>query len=427
MPHPTKLPSRGEIEENPIPVLEDDDRIIKYVTFFGDSQITEDHPEYKKVYELARRLAQRGYGVVNGGGPGVMKAATAGAESVDGHTIAIYWEPKLAAHFEGKNFTNITDESASYSNYMMRTLGLIEKAHVFIACLGGTGTVSEFGMVWALAKMYFGKHKPLILFGDFWHPIVDAFKQNMLIDDEEMDVLYYAHTAEQVCDLMDQFEAEVRGRSQVAYSGEEAAFVIDARRHKTRASYAKAARQYHIERAGELVSQKQLDEFMTLVDEGKVLDIGCGPGFDLGYLQTKYPSIKGLEISPQFCEIARQENPGVEIENGDMVYTDLGKDEYTGIWSRDAFHHVPGNEQELIFKKAARALKSEGILYLIVQKGEGEDVKHEKRSTYHLERFYHYYSEQELRERGEKAGLEVIKIEHNRRSHEWLIAVYRKP
>ena len=71
-------------------------RLLNNITFFGDSAIEEKSEIYKKVWSTARILAERGYTIVNGGGPGVMKAATDGAESVNGKTIAVYWQPKLA-------------------------------------------------------------------------------------------------------------------------------------------------------------------------------------------------------------------------------------------------------------------------------------------------------------------------------------------
>ena len=73
-------------------------RLINNVTYFGDSAIPEGDPIYNSVWESAKYLAQKGYTIVNGGGPGIMKAATDGAEAVGGRTIAIYWQPKLP-HF----------------------------------------------------------------------------------------------------------------------------------------------------------------------------------------------------------------------------------------------------------------------------------------------------------------------------------------
>jgi predicted Rossmann-fold nucleotide-binding protein len=208
-----------------------------------------------------------------------MKAATDGAESVNGHTIAIYWEPKLASIFEGKNLANVTDESEAYANYMMRTLGLIEKAQVYVVCKGGTGTVSEFGMVWALAKLYFGKHKPVILFGDFWLKLIDAFTEQLNIDEQELSVLYYAKTPEDILKLVDSFEAEMQSRNKRLYEGDESAFVVSSGVSITKLSYDTHAKEYHRERVGDLIAQDLLDEFISLVHPpARVLDIGCGAG-----------------------------------------------------------------------------------------------------------------------------------------------------
>lgn len=429
MPVSVKLPEKPTQAEVVVPPGKDEDRTIKYVTFFGDSAIPEDHPVYKDIFELAKTLAQRGYGVVNGGGPGVMKAATSGAKSVGGNTIAIYWEPKLASHFEGKNFTNVTDSSESYSNYMVRTLGLIEKGHVFIACQGGTGTVSEFGMVWALAKMYFGKHKPVILYGEFWRPVVEAFSENMLIDDEEKGVLYFAQTPQEVANLLDLFEAEIKSRKRRFHiEGDEDAFVINPRARATSDSYSQVAKDYHRERAGKLVSQDQLDEFLSMLpsEQGLVLDIGTGPGYDLSYLGKKH-KVHGMDPVQEFVDIAQFENPDAQIIRSDIVNAELDNGVYDGVWSRDAFHHIPDQDQKAAFEKVARSLKPNGIFYLIVQEGEGEEVKVEKRADYELKRFYHYYTEQELKDLADKVGLEMVKVDRVTRSHQWLIGVFKKP
>jgi uncharacterized protein (TIGR00730 family) len=398
---------------------------IQYVAVFGDSAIDVNHPVYKSVYEMCKLLAKKGYGIVNGGGPGVMEAATSGAEAAKGKTVAIYWEPKLAAHFEGKQVTNIADESTSYSNYMMRTLGLIETGHVFVACQGGTGTISEFGMVWALAKLYFGKHKPVILYGDFWHKIVDAFVANMLIDDEELGALYFADQPQEVVDLIEGFELEIQARQERHTEGDELAFVLDARSKVTHRSYDKVAKIYHSERAGKLVAQAQLDEFMSLVRPGKVLDIGTGPGYDLSYLSQKF-QMTGIEVSTEMAKIAQFENPESYIINGDIVTYDLPKNEFEGIWSRDTLHHIPAADQNAVFKKISQALKPGGIFYLIVQKGTGERIIEESREQYALKRFYHYYTQKELENRGHHAGLQIVNIERSMRSHEWWAVIYRK-
>jgi len=101
-------------------------------------------------------------------------------------------------HFEGRDQTNPVDEEVVMANYVERTVRLLEEGDIYIFFNGGTGTVSEFGMAWGLARLYFGHHKPLILFGEFWHEILEAFGRNMLIRPEEIRVYRIVTTPEEV-------------------------------------------------------------------------------------------------------------------------------------------------------------------------------------------------------------------------------------
>ncbi len=424
MPTVVQLPKEEDVN---LPRKEkSSSRLINNITFFGDSAIPEDDDIYRSVWNAARFLAEKGFTIVNGGGPGIMKAATDGAESVGGETIAVYWEPKLASFFEGKNLANITDESEASSNYVMRTLGLISKGDAYVVCKGGTGTVSEFGLVWCLAKLYYGCHKPVILYGDFWDDLIESFQKTMNIDETELAVLYQATTPEQLMDILQKHEILVKDCRTKHYEGDELAFVISDRAKVVSQTYNKVATSYHSEHAGKLVSQDQLEEFTKLVNPpAQVLDIGCGPGFDMKYLSQKY-SVTGLDISSKFIDIARYENPGSDIYLGDIVSFDIGTSKYKGIWARDSIHHISDKDLDSVFQKIADALVDEGIFYILVREGEGEVTETEKKDYSTIERFYHLFSAEELTNRAEKAGLKVVKIDHTKRSHKWLIGVFQK-
>ncbi len=407
-------------------VVKSTDRLLNNITFFGDSAIPEGDPIYEDVKTLAHMLAKDGYVIIDGGGPGIMQAATSGAEMANGKTIAVYWEPKLAAHFEGKNTANLTDESETYSNYMMRTLGLIEKGHVFIVCKGGTGTISELGMVWCLAKLYYGSHKPVILYGDFWDDLIIAFQKSMYIDEIELSVLSRAKTPEEVLVLIKQFENMYEHLDLKPRIGDESGFIINPKVKKTADTYDRVASEYHSHNVGHLVAQEQLDEFLSLVNApAQVLDIGCGPGSDTSYLLKKY-SVTGIELVKKFSDIASFENPNAEIINADIITYDLPKNKYKGVWSRDALHHIPGENLDGVFKKITDSLVDEGIFYVVVREGQGEIYEKERKRYSELERFYHLFSVDELQERAKKAGLQTVKIDHTQKSHKWLIGVFKK-
>ena len=161
---------------------------------------------FKNAYEVARVCAQHGYIVVNGGGPGVMKAATLGAKSANGKTIGVTFYPKDIPVFEGRDEENKVDELIVVDNYLERTLKLLEIGQVFIIFNGGTGTISEFGMAWGLARLYFGHHKPLILYGNFWQEIIFAFTKGMYIRPEERQVFKIVNDPIQVIDVIKRFE-----------------------------------------------------------------------------------------------------------------------------------------------------------------------------------------------------------------------------
>lgn len=183
---------------------------IQKVTFLGYADAKEGDDLFREVFEVARLCAQHGYTVVNGAGPGVMKAATLGAKSVGGKTIGITFYPKDLILFEGRDESNQVDELIVEDNYLARTLKLIETGQTFIFFNGGTGTISEFAMAWGLARLYYGHHKPLILYGDFWQEIIFAFTKSMYIRPAERRVFRIVNKPEQVLLAIEELEMRIR-------------------------------------------------------------------------------------------------------------------------------------------------------------------------------------------------------------------------
>jgi len=162
--------------------------MIKNVSFFGSSEVKPGSEDYDAAYQTAKLLAQNGYLIINGGGPGIMKASSQGAKAGGGESIGISFNPKDMTHFEGRDPTNPVSQEIMLDNYLERTLKILEMGDIYVIFKGGTGTISEFGMAWGLARLYFGHHKPLILYGSFWHDILEAFGRGMLIRPEEIRV-----------------------------------------------------------------------------------------------------------------------------------------------------------------------------------------------------------------------------------------------
>jgi hypothetical protein len=183
--------------------------IIKNIGFFGDANISQDDPVWKDAFNVAKRLGEAGYAIVDGGGPGVMEAATRGAEEAGGSTLVVTFYPQDATDFEGRYVGNIADKEIVTTNYVERMFKLLEHSDMFIVFKGGSGTISEFGTAWALAKIYYGHHKPFILFGDFWHDIISAIRKGMNIDDAELSVFEIIENVDDVLPTIRKMESNL--------------------------------------------------------------------------------------------------------------------------------------------------------------------------------------------------------------------------
>lgn len=182
---------------------------VQNITFLGYADAKESDDPFKAAFSVAALCARNGLTIVNGAGPGIMKASTLGAHSAGGRAIGITFYPKDIPLFEGRDETNPVDELKVSSDYLTRTLDLMKTGQIFIFFNGGTGTISEFGMAWGLARLYFGHHKPLVLYGDFWQEIIFAFTRGMYIRPEERLVFKIVNTPEGALDAVFDFSKQI--------------------------------------------------------------------------------------------------------------------------------------------------------------------------------------------------------------------------
>lgn len=183
---------------------------IKNVTFFGFSETKPGEKLYQRAKNVGELVAKSGYTVVNGGGPGIMRAVSEGAKKAGGKTIGVTFYPEDISNFEGRDPKNPLDEEIKTANYLERTLKLLDLGDIYIIFNGGTGTISEFGMAWGLARLYFGHHKPLLLFGGFWYPILEAVGKDMKIRPEELKVYRIVNEPGEVVPAIKKFEKELK-------------------------------------------------------------------------------------------------------------------------------------------------------------------------------------------------------------------------
>lgn len=201
---------------------------LKNIAFFGYADTKPDEDLYHTVYQAAKVLAEKGYTIINGGGPGLMEAATKGAESVpDGKTLTVTLKPRYMTGFEGTYVGNKPDKEIVTYNYIDRIRGLIIEADAYVVFNGGTGTLSELGMIWVLAKLYKGHHKPFVLYGAHWRPVIEALTTHMLIREESTEVFEIVENDEELAEALHHFEMQIGHREHNHFhAGEEKGFMI---------------------------------------------------------------------------------------------------------------------------------------------------------------------------------------------------------
>jgi uncharacterized protein (TIGR00730 family) len=151
--------------------------IQKSVTIFGSARLPNDHPYYQKARELGRRLAESGYTVVTGGGPGAMQAANQGAYEANGHSVG------LNIQLPHEQRTNpYVMESMSFHYFFSRKVMLDFSAQAYIFFPGGFGTMDEFFELVTLAQTgKLERNVPVVLIGKaYWEPLVQWMKASML-------------------------------------------------------------------------------------------------------------------------------------------------------------------------------------------------------------------------------------------------------
>ena len=188
---------------------------IRQISYLGSADAKPDDSLYKEAFECSKYLTQKGFVAINGGGPGVMRAVSEGAKEAKGTAVGVTFYPKDITNYEGRDPDNPIDIEVKTGNYLERTLKLLELGDAFVIFNGGTGTISEFGMAWGLARLYFGYHKPLILYGDFWNKVLKSFVDNMILRPEEREVYRIVNSPQEAHQAILLFEEILKSRKEV--------------------------------------------------------------------------------------------------------------------------------------------------------------------------------------------------------------------
>ena len=147
------------------------------VTVFGSARFDEDHRYYAAACDIGRRLAEAGFAVMTGGGPGIMEAANRGAREAGG--LSIGCNIKLPMEQEPNAYL---DRFVEFHYFFVRKVMLVKYSDAFVVMPGGYGTLDEVFETAVLVQTGKIEHFPIVLMGrDFWKPLVEDFFEKSLL------------------------------------------------------------------------------------------------------------------------------------------------------------------------------------------------------------------------------------------------------
>ncbi|MFH1080684.1 MAG: TIGR00730 family Rossman fold protein [Pseudomonadota bacterium] len=159
-----------------VEAIESLSKLKNAVSIFGSARVAPDDSYYQKTENLARRLAQKGFSVITGGGPGVMEAANKGAAEAGGKSVGM----NIRLPFEQKpnTYANI---SIDYKYFFIRKVMFVKYAVAYVIMPGGFGTMDELFEALTLIQTRRIKSFPVILMGsEYWKGLLDWLKKTMV-------------------------------------------------------------------------------------------------------------------------------------------------------------------------------------------------------------------------------------------------------
>ena len=168
----------------------------KIVTIFGGSKCDESCAEYAQARRVGQLLAEAGFTICTGGYLGVMEAASRGAREKGGRVLGI-----VMNQFKAEPNRYLTDKVAS-AHFYERLQNLITRSLGFIALRGGMGTVTEVSLVWNKIQTRVIEPRPLVLLGDCWPPLVEAWCKHLAVSEQDVSYLDFAETPEQAVQII---------------------------------------------------------------------------------------------------------------------------------------------------------------------------------------------------------------------------------
>jgi uncharacterized protein (TIGR00730 family) len=178
------------------------------VSIFGSARTQEENPHYKLGVDLAEQLSKRGYGIISGGGPGIMEAANRGAQKGVGPSVGL----NIDLPFEQNHNPYIDPaHNLEFDYFFVRKVIFVKYSQAFVALPGGFGTLDELFEALTLIQTKKIARRPVVLVGkEYWSGMTDWIQKTMLdaeqnISEEDLDLFCLVDTPEEAVEYIEDF------------------------------------------------------------------------------------------------------------------------------------------------------------------------------------------------------------------------------
>jgi len=177
------------------------------VTIFGSARVKSTSPYYKMAEEIAYELVQQGYGVITGGGPGIMEAGNRGARRAKGKSVGLNI---YLPHEQKGNIYIDPDKLITFDYFFVRKVMFMKYSQGFIVMPGGFGTLDEMSEALTLIQTKKIGRFPIVLVGKkFWKGLIDWFMKVLvmegMISENDDELFSVVDTPEEAIKVIDDF------------------------------------------------------------------------------------------------------------------------------------------------------------------------------------------------------------------------------
>lgn len=182
-------------------------RIGPCVTIFGSARSKPDNPYYKLAEEIANHLTTKGFGVISGGGPGIMEAANKGAQSGGGKSVGLNI---VLPHEQYSNPFIDSDKLITFDYFFVRKLMFMKYSQGYIVLPGGFGTLDELFEAITLIQTHKLVRFPIVLVGSqYWGGLVEWIKARVAADKnispEDMNIFTLVDEANSAVNVIEEY------------------------------------------------------------------------------------------------------------------------------------------------------------------------------------------------------------------------------